>query len=98
MPPTFLRRLFGAAMLDPATYEEVEADSSATPQALAVVVFPSLPPAMGPKGFRAEPAPLSFFAGAGVIALLAWATWALVTFEIGARILPTSDTRVDPGE
>jgi len=98
MPPTFLRRLFGAAMLDPATYEEVEADSSATPQALAVVVFASLAAAIGARGLSDGPATLSFFATSGVIALLAWATWALVTFEIGARILPTSDTHVDPGE
>jgi len=98
MRPTFLRRLFGAAMLDPATYEEVEADSSATPQALAVVVCASLAAAIGARGLSDGPATLSFFATSGVIALLAWATWALVTFEIGARILPTSDTHVDPGE
>lgn len=98
MQPTFLRRLFGAAMLDPATYEEVEADSSATPQALAVVVFASVAAAIGARGPSDGAATLSFFATAGVIALLAWATWALVTFEIGARILPTPDTRVDPGE
>ena len=30
---TFLRRLVGAAMLDPATYEEIEADVTATRQA-----------------------------------------------------------------
>jgi hypothetical protein len=98
MQPTFLRRIFGAAMLDPLTYEEVEADSSATPQALAVVVFASLAAAIGARGLSDGPATLSFFATSGVIALLAWATWALVTFEIGARILPTADTHVDPGE
>ena len=98
MPPTFLRRLFGAAMLDPATYEEVEADSSATPQALAVVVFASVAAAIGAKGLHDGAATLSFFATAGVIALLSWATWALVTFEIGARLMPTADTHVDPGE
>jgi hypothetical protein len=98
MQPTFLRRLFGAAMLDPATFEEVEADSSATPQAMAVVVFASLAAAIGARGLSDGPATLSFFATTGVIALLGWATWALVTFEIGARILPTPDTRVDPGE
>ena len=98
MRPTFFRRLFGAAMLDPATYEEVEADSSATPQALAVVVFSSLAAAIGARGLQNGPATLSFFATASVIALLAWATWALVTFEIGARLLPTGDTHTDPGE
>jgi len=95
---TFLRRLIGAAMLDPATYEEVEADSSATPQALTVVVFASVAAAIGARGMNGGPATLAFFASAGVLALLTWATWALLTFEIGARLLPTPDTRVDPGE
>jgi len=95
---TFLHRLIGAAMLDRATYEEVEADSSATPQALAVVVFSSVAAAVGAKGMNGGAATLAFFATASVIALLAWATWALLTFEIGSRLLPTSDTRVDPGE
>jgi hypothetical protein len=98
MQSTFLRRLFGAAMLDPVTYEEVEADSSATPQALAVVVFASVAAAIGAKGLNDGAATLLVLRHAGVIALLSWATWALVTFEIGARLMPTPDTHVDPGE
>jgi hypothetical protein len=95
---TFFRRLFGAAMLDPLIYEEIEADSSATPQALAVVVLASLAAAIGARGLNDGSATLAFFATSGVIALLAWATWALVTFEIGARLLPTGDTHTDPSE
>lgn len=98
MRPTFFRRLFGAAMLDPLTYEEIEADASTTPQAMAVVVCASLAAAIGAKGLHDGPATLAFFATSGVIALLAWATWALVTFEVGARLLPTRDTHTDPGE
>ena len=40
---TFLRRLVGAAMLDPATFEEIEADRTATRQAIAVVLLSSAP-------------------------------------------------------
>jgi len=94
----FLHRLIGAAMLDRATYEEVEADPSATPQALAVVVAASVAAAIGAEGMHGGAATLAFFATTSVIALLAWATWALLTFEIGSRLLPTPDTRVDPGE
>jgi len=94
----FFHRLIGAAALDAATYEEVEADRSATPQALAIVVLSSLAAGIGAKGVSGGPATLTFFAGASVLALMAWATWALVMFEIGGRILPTSDTRVDVGE
>ena len=39
---SFTQRLIGAAALDAAIYEEVEADPSATGQALAVVVLSSL--------------------------------------------------------
>ena len=68
-PPTFLRRLDGAAMLDPATYEDVEADTSATPQALAVVVCSSVAAAIGAKSMNDGPTTLAFFATTGVIAL-----------------------------
>lgn len=98
MGTRFFQRLVGAAMLDAGTYEEVEADRSATAQALAVVVFSSLAAGIGAKGMNGGAATLAFFASASVIALLTWAAWALVMFEIGSHLLPTPDTRVDPGE
>jgi hypothetical protein len=88
----------GAAMLDVATYEEVEADRSATPQALAIVVFSSLAAGIGARNASGGPATLEFFATATVLALLTWGAFALIAFEIGGRILPTADTRVDVGE
>jgi hypothetical protein len=98
MGAIFFRRLVGAAMLNAATYEEVEADGTATSQALAVVVLSSLAAGIGARAWNGSSATLAFFASASVIALLTWATWALVTFEIGSRLLPTPDTHVDPGE
>src|SRR5262249_51350172 len=32
------------------------------------------------------------------VAMLAWGAWALVTFEIGARLMPEPQTRSDVGE
>jgi hypothetical protein len=98
MPDTFIRRLIGAAMLDVATFEEVEADRSATPQALAIVVFSSLAAAIGARGSSSGAVTFASLAAAGAIALTSWAAFALVTFEIGARILPSAETRVDVGE
>jgi hypothetical protein len=98
MADTFVHRLMGAAMLDVATYEEVEADRSATPQALAIVVVSSLAAGIGARGSSGAAATLTFFATASVIALITWAAFALVTFEVGGRLLPTADTRVDVGE
>ena len=93
----FIRRLIGAAMLDVATFEEVEADRSATPQALAIVVGSSLAAAIGAGGLGGG-GTIALFWTVGTIAVITWVAFALMTFEIGARILPAAETRVDAGE
>jgi len=98
MADTFVHRVIGAAMLDAATYEEVEADPAATSQALAIVVCSSLAAAIGARGASGGAATFAFFATASVVALMSWAAFALVAFEIGARILPTAETSVNVGE
>ena len=92
---TFLQRLMGAAALDPAIYEEVEADPRALPQAMIVVVLASLSAGIGAVGFGGTVADAPILA---VVALMAWAGWALVTFEIGSRVMPTAETRVSLGQ
>lgn len=96
---TFPRRLMGASVLDIDTYEEVEADRSATTQALAVVLASSLAGGIGSAGFAAIGGPViaAVFFWAGV-SLIAWAAWALLVFEIGGRLLPEPETHVDVGE
>lgn len=92
---SFLQRLMGAAALDPAIYEEVEADQTALPQAMAVVVIASLSAGVGAVGFGARLTAVPLFA---IVALMSWAAWALVTFEIGSRVMPTAETRVTLGQ
>jgi hypothetical protein len=93
---TFLQRLIGAMALDVAIYEEVEADRSATTQAFAVVLLSSVAAGVGARGLGANSLPnVAFFT---IVSLLAWAAWALVTFEIGARVMPEPQTQVDVGE
>lgn len=94
---TFLHRLAGAALLDPDTYEDVEADPSATLQALAVVVLASLAAGFGVSRGRDESA-VSFFVGTTLLTLLAWATWALLMYMVGTVVFPTRETRTDMGE
>ena len=94
-PNTFLQRLIGAAALDSAIYEEVEADRGATGQAMAIVVLASIAAGIGARGFGSSFASIAFF---GIVALLSWATWALVMFEIGTRLLPEPQTQSGPGE
>jgi hypothetical protein len=96
---TFPHRLMGASVLDVDTYEEVEADRGATAQALIVVLASSLAGGIGATGLTTSGAPLAegvFFWSA--VTLIAWAAWALLVFEIGGRLLPEPETRVDVGE
>jgi hypothetical protein len=92
---TFLQRLIGAAALDAAIYEDVEADRSATWQAFLVVLLSSLAAGIGVRGLSGGPVNVLFF---GMVALLAWAAWALVTYAVGAFLLPEPQTNVDVGE
>jgi hypothetical protein len=92
---TFLQRLIGAAALDVAIYEEVEADTGATGQALLVVLASSLAAGIGLNGLGAV-GPGVFLVS--VIALVAWAAWALLTYEIGGRLMPEPQTVVDVGQ
>jgi Yip1 domain len=94
----FLRRLIGAAMLDAGIYEDVEADQSATLQSLIVVVLASLAAGIGATGLYDTPATVRFFAVASVVALLTWSTWAVVTLQLGARVLPARQTSADMGQ
>ena len=96
---TFPHRLMGASVLDVTTYEEVEADRGATGQAFIVVLASSLASGVGATGFARAGAPFAsgvFFWSA--VSLIAWAAWALLVFEIGGRLLPEPETRVDVGE
>jgi hypothetical protein len=93
---SFLQRLIGAAALDSAIYEEVEADRSATGQALTVIILSSLAAGVGSRGLGGATIPnAAFFA---FVSLLAWGAWALLTLQIGGRVLPEPQTSVDVGE
>jgi hypothetical protein len=89
-------RLIGAMALDPVIYEEVEADRGATTQAMVVVVLSSLGAGIGSRGFGSGSLTSIVFISA--VALIAWAAWALVTYEIGTRVMPEPQTRSDLGE
>lgn len=91
---TFGQRVTSVLRLDPAAFEEIEADRGANGQALAVVVGASLAAGLG-AGFLLGPF--------GLIretlgALIGWVMWAGVTYVIGTKILPEPQTRSDMGE
>jgi hypothetical protein len=94
---SFLQRLIGAMALDPAIYEEVEADRTATIQAFSVVLLSSLAAGVGASGLIRDwnAGMLAFIT---ILSLLLWAAWALLTFEVGVRVMPGRDTRSSVGE
>jgi hypothetical protein len=93
---TFVTRLVGAATLDPRVYEDVESDPAANVQAVGVILLGCLAAGFGARGWNTEPeAVLRFSVVIASVALLAWACWALLTFEIGGRLMPERQTQVD---
>jgi hypothetical protein len=95
-PNSFIQRLIGAISLDSTIYEEVEADRGATGQALAVVLLSSLAAGIGSRGLGGTT--ISGIVFIAVVSLIAWAAWALVILQVGGRLLPEPETRVDVGE
>jgi hypothetical protein len=93
---SFFVRLIGAAALDSAIYEEVEADPAAGVQAAVVVVLSSLAAGVGARGFGQNSLGNIFIVS--ILALMAWACWAMLTYEIGGRLLPEPQTAVDIGQ
>ncbi len=85
----FVARMVGAARLDPAVYEDVEADRSATGQALLVVLAASLAGSLWLGGA---------LLAAILISIAAWLVWAALAYVIGARLLPEPQTEADLGQ
>ena len=89
---SFSGRMIGAAKLDAGIYEEVEADGTATRQAMGVVLMSSLAAGIGTLALGA-----GVIAGA-VAALLSWVIWAYLTYLIGTRLLSEPQTQADMGQ
>lgn len=80
-------RMIGAAMLDVATYEEVEHDQTATGQAAGVVVLVAVARAVGAlgDGFGVMIVGL-------VMAVVGWVIWSGVTYVIGDLLFDAEAT------
>ncbi len=87
-------RMIRAAKLDRGLYEEVEADTGATGQAMLVVVLSSVAAGIGSAGVGG----LKGLLFGALSALVAWYIWAFLTYFIGTRILPESQTEADVGQ
>ena len=90
---TFTGRMLRAAKLDVNLYEEVEADTGGTPQAMAVVVLGSVAAGVGAGGGG-----LGAMLMVVVAALIGWFVLAYLTYWIGTRLLPEPQTSATHGE
>ena len=93
-----LSRMIGAARLSVETYEDVEHDSSATIQALAVVIIVSIAAFVGGLIADEDTEVLNALVFGLVGGVVGWALWALFTYMIGSTILKTEDTEADWGQ
>lgn len=81
MAGSLVDRMVGAAFLSVDTYEDVEHDEEATPQAAAVVVLVAVASAIGGLGMGAPGA----LKGAAA-SIVGWLVWALITWLVGTKI------------
>ena len=82
---SFMNRMIRAAKLEVPLYEEVEADLTATNQALMVVLLVAVASGIGQAGSRRN-------AIAGILfglvtALIGWAVWSYVMYFVGTRFM-----------
>ena len=91
---TFSQRVLGAVLLKARVYEEVEADSQATRQAIALVLLVGVAGGIGLLGVGAVQ---NLLAGV-IVALVGWMAWATLTCLIGTRLLPQPQTQADVGQ
>ena len=89
-----IQRMIGATLLIRQTYEEVEADRSATKQALLVVVLVALATGIATLGSTG----ISGLLTRVIVALIAWALWVTITYVVGTTLLKTPQTRANWGE
>jgi hypothetical protein len=83
-----------AAKLEVALYEEVETDKTALGQAMLVVVLHGIAAGIGSYDELGTTGLLLGTLGQ----LVSWFVWALVTFLVGAKLLPERQTEADLGQ
>ncbi len=91
---SFINRVIRASRLDPALYEEVEADKGSMRQAILVVVLVSIAAGVGSIGVLG----IEGVIVGTILDLIGWFIWALLAYVIGTKLLPEPGTKSDLGE
>src|SRR5262245_52583892 len=91
---SFAERMTGAMKADVKTFEEIEADQTALPQAVAAIVIAGLASLIG-NVFRVGIIGGFMFL---IVTLCSYALWALVVVLIGTKVMPEPTTKADFNE
>jgi Yip1-like protein len=91
---SFAERMTGAMKADVRTFEEIEADQTALPQAVAAIVIAGLASLIG-NVFRVGIIGGFMFL---IVTLCSYALWALVVVLIGTKVMPEPTTKADFNE
>ena len=91
---SMIERMIRASRLDVHIFEEVEADTSATRQALSVVALVALATGIASLGTTGL---IGLFVGV-VLAIAGWAFWAWIVYLVGTKIMPSDSTHADWGQ
>ncbi|MCA1563901.1 MAG: YIP1 family protein [Acidobacteria bacterium] len=88
---SFGERMAGAMKLEVRTFEEVEADTTATGQAIGVVVIAAFASGIGNLYWGG----ITGLVTGVIFALVGVAVWAVLTFVIGTKVMPEPQTKAD---
>ena len=91
---SMVERMIRASRLDVHIFEEVEADTAATRQALSVVALVALATGIASLGTTGL---IGLFVGV-VLAIAGWAFWAWIVYLVGTKIMPSDSTHADWGQ
>ena len=90
---SMFRRMAGAARLRAATYEEVEADKSATWQGILIAIVSTLAITVGDYHNGDVDVPWRLVGG-----LIGWLSWMFFVWLVGTKLVPEPETKSDLGE
>lgn len=89
----FLKRFMGVLMLDPITFEEIEADRHAVMHAVIVVMLACVAAGFAALGLGL--AGVQGFMTGTIVSLGAWLVWATMITTVGTAALPERRTKSD---
>jgi hypothetical protein len=87
-------RMIGVARLDVPTYEEIEHDQGALPQAVVVVVASAIAAGIGAIGDNG----ITGIIGGILGAIVSWIVFSFAVYFVGTRFLATPQTEADTGQ